>query len=165
MTQNTSRTGLLFALVVVTALAHVAQEAAYCQARGATAKLVGQVTDESGAVSRRVELTLINEDTNVSARGQSNAVGYYRFFPTAGNLHANCSTAWILDQQHREHRPPSKTVLASTVVLSTQTSELGEVVAETPVKLLSLLMRDPSSPVNLVAGVLTRQISIAGLSF
>ena len=190
MPANSSRMRLLAAVAAAAAAVLFTQLPAYGQAQGATATLVGQVTDETGAVIPGVELTLTNQDTNVSVNVQSNEVGYYRFSflrPAAYTLTAELTgftintvedivlqvnqTADINISLSPSAVQEIVTVTASTAVLSTQTSELGEVVAETSVKQLPLLMRDPSSLVNLVPGVTadhrsqTRGLDRSGLSF
>lgn len=190
MKRTTRGIGLLFALALLATLGLITPRVAYGQAQGATATLVGQVTDETGAVIPGVELTLTNQATNVAVPGQSNEVGYYRFSflrPATYTLTAQLAgftintienivlqvnqTADINISLSPSAVQETVTVSASTAVLSTQTSELGEVVAETTVKQLPLLMRDPSSLVNLVAGVTadhrtqTRGLDRSGLSF
>ncbi len=190
MTQHSSRILLLSFLSMALSLAPLMQRISYGQAVEATANLVGQVTDETGAVIPGVDLTLTNQDTNIAVNGQANAVGYYRFsFPrpatytltaqlTGFTINAVENIAFQVNQTADINisLSPSavqKTVTgsASSAVLSTQTSELGEVVSEKPVKQLPLLMRDPSSLVTLVAGVTadhrlqTRGLDRSGLSF
>ena len=189
--QLTSRRNVLILnLFLATGLALLSQAPVYAQAQGATATLVGQVTDETGAVIPGVKLSLTNQDTNVTVDGESNEVGYYRFSflrPASYTLTAEQpgftintvenivlqvnQTADINISLRPSAVQETVTVSASTAVLSTQTSELGEVVAETPVKQLPLLLRDPSSLVNLVPGVTadhrsqTRGLDRSGLSF
>ena len=184
---STSRRSLLILnLFLAAGLAHVMQAPVYAQ----TATLVGQVADETGAVIPGVKLTLENLDTNVSIQGESNEVGYYRFSflrPATYTLTAEqpgftiATVENIILQINQTNDVnvtlnPSAvqeivTVTASAVSLSTQTSELSEVVTERPVKQLPLLMRDPSSLVNLVPGVTadhrtqTRGLDRSGLSF
>lgn len=190
MPATPSRNRLFFTGVLATVVVLWAHQPVYGQAQGATSTLVGQVTDETGAVIPGVELTLTNQDTNVAVLSQSNEVGYYRFsflrpatytltaqqpgftINTVENIVLQVNqTADINVSLSPSAVQETVTVSASTAVLSTQTSELGEVVAETPVKQLPLLMRDPSSLVNLVAGVTadhrsqTRGLDRSGLSF
>ena len=186
---STCRRSLLN-LFLAAGLTLVMQAPVYAQAQGATATLVGQVADETGAVIPGVQLTLDNQDTNVSIQGESNEVGYYRFSflrPATYILTAQqpgftiASVENIVLQVNQTADinitlNPSAvqeivTVTASAVSLSTQTSELSEVVAETPVKQLPLFARDPSFLVNLVPGVTadhrsqTRGLDRSGLSF
>jgi hypothetical protein len=61
-------------------------EYAHAQPQGATAELTGQVTDETGAVIRGVQLTLQNKSRGVLPKGSRSAEGYYRFsFLSPGN--------------------------------------------------------------------------------
>ena len=180
----------VLSLFLAAGLTLVMQTPAYAQAQGATGTLVGQVTDESEAVIPGVKLSLTNSDTNVTIDGESNEAGYYRFSflrPATYTLTAeqpgftiNAIENIVLQVNQTVDinisLTPSAvmetvTVSASAAALSTQTSELGEVVAETPVKQLPLLMRDPSALVNLVPGVTadhrtqTRGLDRSGLSF
>ena len=186
MNSRSRRSLLILNLFLAAGLALVMQAPVYAQ----TATLVGQVADETGAVIPGVKLTLENQDTNVSIEGESNEVGYYRFSflrPANYTLTAEQPGFTIAtveniilqinqtDDVNVTLNPSAVqevvTVTASAVSLSTQTSELSEVVTERPVKQLPLLMRDPSSLVNLVPGVTadhrtqTRGLDRSGLSF
>ena len=187
MNSTSGRSLLILNLFLAAGLALVMQAPVYAQ----TATLVGQVADETGAVIPGVKLTLENQETGVSIEGESNEVGYYRFsFLASGQLiHSRRSSPGFTiatveniilqinqtDDVNVTLNPSAVqeivTVTASAVSLSTQTSELSEVVTERPVKQLPLLMRDPSSLVNLVPGVTadhrtqTRGLDRSGLSF
>ena len=188
MNSTSTRSLLILNLFLAAGLALVMQTPVYAQVADAT--LVGQITDETGAVIPGVKLTIENLDTNVSIQGESNEAGYYRFSflrPASYTLTAelpgftiNTVENIVLQVNQTVDvnvslRPSAVqetvTVSASSVALSTQSSELGEVVAETPVKQLPLLMRDPSTLVNLVPGVTadhrsqTRGLDRSGLSF
>ena len=186
MNSTSTRSLLILNLFLAAGLALVMQAPVYAQ----TATLVGQVADETGAVIPGVKLTLENQETGVSIEGESNEVGYYRFSflrPANYTLTAEQPGFTIAtveniilqinqtDDVNVTLNPSAVqeivTVTASAVSLSTQTSELSEVVTERPVKQLPLLMRDPSSLVNLVPGVTadhrtqTRGLDRSGLSF
>ena len=181
---------LLLAVLMGAGIVVVSERPARAQGQGAAATLTGQVTDATGAVVPRVLLTLESVDTAVSVETMSNEVGYYRFSflrPAAYVLRAQAAgfgTARIENITLQVNQTtnldikldPSTvqeqvTVSASGAVLSTQTSELGGVVAEAPVKQLPLLLRDPTFLVNLVPGVTadhrsqTRGLDRSGLSF
>ena len=163
---------LVLSLFLAVGLAFVAQTPAYAQAIGATANLTGQVTDSTGAVIPGVKLTLESAATGVTIEGESNEVGYYRFSslrPDTYTLRVEqpgfniASVENIILQVAKTNNvnvvlEPSTvqevvTVSAAAVSLNTQTSNLGEVVAERPVKQLPLILRDPTYLVNLVPGV------------
>ena len=163
---------LVLSLFLAVGLAFVAQTPAYAQAIGATANLTGQVTDSTGAVIPGVKLTLESAATGVTIEGESNEVGYYRFSslrPDTYTLTVEqpgfniASVENIILQVAKTNNinvvlEPSTvqevvTVSAAAVSLNTQTSNLGEVVAERPVKQLPLILRDPTYLVNLVPGV------------
>jgi hypothetical protein len=163
---------LVLGLFLAVGLAFVAQTPAYAQAIGATANLTGQVTDSTGAVIPGVRLSLQSAGTGVTIEGESNEVGYYRFSslrPDTYTLTVEqpgfniASVENIILQVAKTNNinvalEPSTvqevvTVSAAAVSLNTQTSNLGEVVAERPVKQLPLILRDPTYLVNLVPGV------------
>ena len=165
-------TRLVLSLFLAVGLTLVVQTPAYVQAIGATANLTGQVTDSTGAVIPRVKMSLENEGTGVTIEGESNELGYYRFSslrPDTYTLRAEqpgfniAAVENIILQVAKTNNvnialEPSTvqevvTVSASAMSLNTQTSNLGEVVAERPVKQLPLILRDPTYLVNLVPGV------------
>ena len=151
---------LVLSLFLAAGLAVVVQTPAYAQAIGATANLTGQVTDSTGAVIPGVKLTLESAATGVTIEGESNEVGYYRFSslrPDTYTLRVEqpgfniASVENIILQVAKTNNinvvlEPSTvqevvTVSAAAVSLNTQTSNLGEVVAERSVKQLPLILR------------------------
>ncbi len=130
------------------------------------------MTDISGAAIPGVRMSLENADTGVTVEVESNEIGYYRFSllrPDTYTLRAElpgfniASVSDIVLQVAKTSDvnislEPSTvqevvTVAASAITVDSQTSDLGEVVAERPVKKLPLLLRDPTYLVNLVPGV------------
>ena len=159
MTRYRPALGLLLAPL----LALVSHDPASAQAIGATATLTGQVIDISGAAIPGVRMSLENADTGVTVEGESNEIGYYRFSllrPDTYTLRAEvpgfniASVSDIVLQVAKTSNvnitlEPSTvqevvTVAASAITVDSQTSDLGEVVAERPVKKLPLLLRDPT---------------------
>ncbi len=180
----------LLLVLVGAGLVYVSERPARAQGQGAAATLTGQVTDATGAVVPGAQLTLESVDTAVSVETKSNEVGYYRFSflrPASYVLRAQSagfSTTRIENITLQVNQTtnldikldPSTvqeqvTVSAAGAALSTQTSELGGVVSEAPVKQLPLLLRDPTFLVNLVPGVTAdhrsqvRGLDRSGLSF
>ena len=172
---------ILLGTFLLAGLALVVQTPAYAQ--GATAALTGQVVDETGAVIPAVKLTLENPETQQIEETESNEIGYYRFSflrPSTYVLTAEITgftTATfeniVLQVNQTDDitvtlRPSAVqeqvTVTAAAVSLSTQTSELSEVITERSIKQLPLKTRDPSYMVSLVPGVTAdhRQQSATG---
>ncbi len=159
-------------LALAAAIAVVMASPAYAQAIGATATVTGQVADATGAVIPGARLTLENLATQVVVETTSNELGYYRFSflrpasfvltaESVGFSIATVENITLLVNQTQNVNfslQPSAvqevvTVTAAGAVLASQTSELGEVVSERPIRELPLLLRDPIFLVNLVPGV------------
>jgi len=139
---------------------------------GSSARLTGQVLDQTGAVMAHVQLDLEDTATGVHRSTVSNDAGYfsldvlppgrYRLTAKAPGFSATIiSPIDLLVNQTVNMSVSMKpgeitqqiTVDASSVALETQTSSLGSVVEEKTVKQLPLLLRDPTQLVTLVAGV------------
>ena len=144
----------------------------FAQGLGGTATLSGQVTDQSGAVVPNVSLSLTATTGGTPYTTKSNETGYYRFSavrPGDYNLAAtmqgfgNVNIPNISLQVNQQSDIPVtlKTgtvvqeinVSAAAVALESQTSSLGGVINQTVNQQLPLILRDPTTLVNLVPGV------------
>ena len=139
---------------------------------GSSARLTGQISDQSGAVMPKVQLDLEDLGTGTHRTTISNDEGYftidvlppgtYQLTATAPgfsktvisplNLVVN-QTANIPVTMRPGEISQQVNVEASAVQLETDTSSLGGVVAENTVRQMPLLLRDPTQLVTLVAGV------------
>ncbi|MPZ20273.1 MAG: hypothetical protein GEV06_20505 [Luteitalea sp.] len=157
----------VFGAFVVTATCAVT-----LHAQSITGTVTGNVSDTSGAVVPRVEMSLINADTGVVRTASSDERGNFRFLLVPPGEYAVEASlpgfrafrrAGIVVEADRSLAVPVQLevgeleqtieVQAGTPLLETNTSSLGTVVDEQKIESLPLLGRNPTGLANLLPTV------------
>jgi hypothetical protein len=171
---NRKHVGAAVAVTLVVVLVWVVglPSEALAQGLASTSTLTGQVTDQSGAVVPGVQLSLLNVGGGEPINTVSNQAGYYQFsylrpatyvltaklkgfgdvsIPNI-NLEVN-QTSSINITMKPGAVLQEITVSGAAAALETQTSSAGGVVGQQIEQQLPVILRDPTSLINLVPGV------------
>jgi hypothetical protein len=139
---------------------------------GASARVSGQVVDQTGAVLPKAQIDLEDISTRIHRATESDSSGYFSFDVLPPSNYRLTATvpgfdkavispiAALVGQTTNVSVPMKPGVLtqeisveSSTTALQTESSSLGSVVTQTTATAMPLLLRDPTQLVTLVAGV------------
>lgn len=158
--------------ILFTALSLLSTASSCFGQAGSSARLTGQVLDQSGAATPNVSIEIEDLLTNTHRSARSSGEGYfsidvlppsdYQLTATAPGFSKSVVGPIRLSVNQTAHvdivmKPgivtETVTVDATAVALETGTSSLGSSVTENTVRQMPLLFRDPTQLITLVAGV------------